>query len=128
MEVWYTKRTSKLVDVGEVKSGFHIGPSDTFSMQVDLVSYADKTKDIFLTMELEFLEGSVGKDAQETLLDISSCGGQGVKISEQGSTNSTSGKMVFTESGVVIGAKGHLHVSLTSFFFLLVSGLLCLLM
>jgi len=80
-----------------------------------LLLYAPTAKKMYLTMELEYLEGIVGKDAQETLLDISACGGQGVKISQAGETNSTSGKLTFTENGVILVAKGHLHVSFFRF-------------
>jgi len=103
VEVWYTNRE------GETKGGFHVGANDRFSMQVDLVSYAPTTKQIYLTMELEYLKGKVGQDARESLLDITGCGGQSIKVSETGPTNSTSGKFTFTETGTILGAKGHLH-------------------
>jgi hypothetical protein len=116
VEVWYTKRSAGSVE-GEILNGYHVGEKDVFSIQIVLVSYAPATKKIYLTMELEYLEGIVGKDTQETLLDISACGGTGLKISQAGETNSTSGKLTFTENGVILVAKGHLHVS---FFVLMV--------
>jgi hypothetical protein len=78
-------------------------------MNVDLVSYAPTTKDIYLTMDLEYMKGKVGQDSQETLLDVSMCGGTSVRAPSSGPATSKSGTMKFSKSGTILVAKGHLH-------------------
>lgn len=107
VDVWYTNRE------GETKGGFHIGSADRFMMNVDLVSYAPANKQIYLTMDMEYLHGKVGADARESLLSVTGCGVPTIKISQTGPTNTTSAKYTFTEDGTILGAKGHLHVCIT---------------
>jgi len=101
--VWYTARD------GSHASGFHIGSADSFMMNIDLVSYAPASKQIYLTMDLEYLPGVVGSDARETLLSVTGCGVSSIKISTTGPTNTTSSKYTFVEDGTILAAKGHLH-------------------
>jgi len=107
VDVWYTNRE------GDPKGGFKVGKADTFRMNADLVSYLTEDKEIYLTMELEYLKGTPSSlgDASETLLSVTECGGPSIKISSTGPTNTTSKPITFTESGTILGAKGHLHVS-----------------
>jgi len=101
--VWYTNKD------GSHSGGFHIGAADSFSMNADLVSLNPGTSQIYLTMDMEYLPGKVGSDTQETLLSVDSCGGQKLRTSTTGPTNSTSGRYTFRQSGSIIVAKGHLH-------------------
>jgi len=101
--VWYTNKE------GKNNAGFHIGPSDSFSMNADLVSLNTASTQIYLAVELEYLTGRVGSDSAETLLSVDSCGGQKLRTSTSGPTNSTSGRYTFKQSGSIILAKGHLH-------------------
>jgi len=101
--VWYTTK-DKTHD-----GGFHIGPSDTFWMNADLVSLNTGSTQVYMTLELEYLQGKVGSDSQETLLTVETCGGQRLKTSNTGPTISTSGKYTFKENGKLVLAKGHLH-------------------
>lgn len=101
VDVWYTNRE------GETKSGFHIGANDNFGMNMDVVSYAPANKQIYLTLELEYLKGIHGLDATQTLLSVA-CNRQ-IKIASAGATNTTSGEYKFTQDGTILVAKGHLH-------------------
>jgi len=103
VEVWYTTRD------GAHEGGFHVGPSDTFMMQIDLVSYKKEASKVYVTMEMEYLPGIVGPDTRESLLSVTGCGVPSIKISESGPTNTTSSKYTFLEDGQILGAKGHLH-------------------
>ena len=106
--VWYTARD------GSSPSGFHVGANDNFMANVDLVNYAAEKK-VYLTMELEYMKGKTGMDATETLLSVTGCGVASIKLSQTGPTNTTSGKYTFTQDGEILGAKGHLHVSIAYF-------------
>lgn len=101
--VWYTKKD------GSHSGGFHIGPADSFTMNADLVSLNPGTSQVYLTMDMEYLPGIVGPDTQETLLSVDSCGGQRLRTSSAGPTNSTSARYTFKQNGSIIVAKGHLH-------------------
>jgi hypothetical protein len=103
VEVWYTTRD------GAHQGGFHVGASDSFMMQIDLVSYKKEASKAYVTMEMEYLPGVIGPDTRETLLSVTGCGVGSIKISESGPTNTTSSKYTFTEDGQILGAKGHLH-------------------
>jgi len=101
--VWYTTKD------GSHSGGFHIGSSDSFAMNADLVSLNAGSSQVYLTMDMEYLPGKVGHDTQETLLSVETCGGQRLRTSATGPTNSTSGKYTFKQNGSIIVAKGHLH-------------------
>jgi len=89
--------------------GFHIGPNDSFMMNADLVSLNSQATPTYLLLELEYLPGIVGSDSEETLLTVESCGGQRIRTSNTGPTQSTSGKYTFKQNGKIVLAKGHLH-------------------
>jgi hypothetical protein len=101
--VWYTTRD------GKHGGGFFIGPKDTFMMNADLVNYNAEEKEVFITMELEYLNGQIGSDTRDTLLSVTGCGNPTINIDPTGPTNTTSGKYTFVEDGKIIFAKGHLH-------------------
>jgi len=102
-DVWYTTRD------GSHQGGFHVGPTDSFSLQIDLVSYQKAASQVYVAMDLEYLPGIVGPDTRESLLSVTGCGVPSIKISQTGPTNTTSAKYVFSEDGAILGAKGHLH-------------------
>jgi len=101
--VWYTTKDKSH------NGGYHIGSSDKFMMNADLVSLNTAATPTYLLLELEYLPGKVGSDSEETLLTVESCGGQRIKTSNTGPTSSTSGKYTFKENGKIVLAKGHLH-------------------
>lgn len=103
IDVWYTAK-----DGGHM-GGFHIGSSDTFMLNADLVSYADGPSQVYVTLDTEYLKGQVGGDAREMLLSVTGCGNSAIKLSETGPTSTKSGVFTFTEDGMLLGAKGHLH-------------------
>lgn len=107
--VWYTSQD------GSLAGGFHIGRSDRFTMNADLVSMNSESSQVYITMELEYLTGQVGSDARETLLNIGSCGGGRLRTSTSGPTNTTSGQYTFKEDGKIILGKGHMHVCSPAF-------------
>ena len=56
---------------GKYNSGYHMGKSEKFTVQYDLVNYKAKPMDIYLNLEYEYLPGIVGKDAGHTLKSVS---------------------------------------------------------
>jgi hypothetical protein len=102
-DVWYT------TEDGQHQGGFHIGAADAFMLQIDLVNYQKAATKVYVTMNLEYLNGIVGPDTRETLLSVTGCGVPSIKISDSGPTNTTSAKYTILEDGEILGAKGHLH-------------------
>jgi hypothetical protein len=101
--VYYTDKD------GSHSGGFHVGRTDSFSMNADLVNLNTASTQIYLTLDIEYLPGIVGTDSRETLLSVESCGGSWIRTSTTGATNSTSGKYTFKENGSIVLGKGHLH-------------------
>jgi hypothetical protein len=58
IDVWYTSKT------GGHLGGFHIGSADTFMMNADLVSYAEEKRQVYITLDTEYLRGIQGGDAR----------------------------------------------------------------
>jgi len=101
--VWYTNPK------GEKINGFHIGPADRFLMNADLVSLNSRPTSIYIAFDIEYVQGLVGSDSRETLLDVSQCGGGRINANAGRATSTKSGRHTFKESGSIILAKGHLH-------------------
>jgi hypothetical protein len=45
---------------GSFKSGFQMGPQHKLLVQSDFMNYSNTTKDIYMTVDLEYLDGHVG--------------------------------------------------------------------
>ena len=45
----------------------------------------------------------------KTIVVSATCGAGGIKMSNAGSTNTTSGKFYMMEDGRIMGARGHIH-------------------
>jgi len=93
---------------GTQNTGYHIGPNDKFNAWAQIVNYNKEPKDIYITYDLEWVPGIVGKDVKTVLLSVTSCG-SAIKMSDRGPTNTTSGKFYFMEPGKVFRVRGHLH-------------------
>jgi hypothetical protein len=46
---------------GKYNSGFHVGTADKFLLNADLVNYNNVTKEVYLTFDIEYIDGVVGK-------------------------------------------------------------------
>lgn len=46
---------------GKYNSGFHVRTADRFMLWADLVNYNNATKDIYITFDIEYVDGIVGK-------------------------------------------------------------------
>jgi hypothetical protein len=46
---------------GKFNSGFHVGAEHKFMVWADLVNYNNVTKDIYITFDIEYVDGIVGK-------------------------------------------------------------------
>jgi len=101
--VWYTSPD------GKHNGGYHLGAADTIVMNIDLVNANTQAKEVYLTVDYEYLPGKVGSDTRDVLLSATGCGEPSIKISTSGPTNTTSGKYTFVEDGTIVFAKGHLH-------------------
>jgi hypothetical protein len=55
---------------GKYNSGYHMGGKDQFVVQTDLVNYNEKNVDTYVTFEIEYLEGKVGKDAVNSVVSV----------------------------------------------------------
>jgi hypothetical protein len=58
---------------GSYPSGFHIGSDDKFLLQTDLVNYNNESRTVYVTFDLEYVDGHVGADAVTNLLSVTGC-------------------------------------------------------
>ncbi|KAK3079380.1 hypothetical protein LTS18_005003 [Coniosporium uncinatum] len=94
---------------GKFASGYHVGADDKFSVIADLVNYDPKPREVFLSLDIEYLPGQVGDDADITLLSVGGCRPTLPKVDPAGPVNTTSQKFTFYEDGNILWAQGHLH-------------------
>jgi hypothetical protein len=58
---------------GRYNSGFFVGQNDNFMHQIDLVNYKPETRNVYVTYDVEYLDGHVGADASAGLLSVTGC-------------------------------------------------------
>jgi hypothetical protein len=98
---------------GKRNTGYHIQAGDVFSGWAEIVNYNKVAKQIYVYYDLEWVPGIVGDDVKTVTLTATCGGSPGIKLSQNGPTNTTSGKFYFMEDGAVLGARGHLHGTFT---------------
>lgn len=65
---------------GNYPSGYTMRGKDRIILLSDFVNFNNVTKDVYITMDLEYVDGHVGKDAASALLSVTSCLGQDVNM------------------------------------------------
>jgi len=93
---------------GNLPAGYHIKSGDTFNYWAQLVNYNKEPAKVYVTFDTEWVPGLLGQDMKNIVL-TATCGGGRIKMSEAGSTNTTSGKFYMMEEGRIMGARGHIH-------------------
>lgn len=58
---------------GKYKSGYFIGPKFILMNQMDLVNLNPESKKVYVTYEIEYVDGHVGADASATLMSVTGC-------------------------------------------------------
>jgi hypothetical protein len=95
---------------GTYKSGFFVGPQDKFTLQADLVNYNEESKVVYVTYDIEYVEGHVGADAVATLLNVAGCGqdhnvtGSAIALSKTGPAVTESKRFAILADGKIISA------------------------
>ncbi|KAF2667473.1 hypothetical protein BT63DRAFT_472205 [Microthyrium microscopicum] len=89
---------------GKYNSGFHFR-TPSLGIQYDLVNYNKTSRRVYLDLELEYLDGLIGKDAGHVMKSV-----QGTpKVSKSGAATTTSKTMTVTEDATIVWARGHIH-------------------
>jgi len=96
---------------GSYPAGFQLGAKDRFILLGDYVNYNNVSKDVYVTMDLEYVDGWVGKDAVSALLSVTSCQSEDVKMGAAGSgpAETISNSFEIFVDGYIVTAKGHMH-------------------
>jgi len=94
---------------GTRNTGYHIGAQDSFTGWAQLVNYNKEAKKVYVFYDLEWVPGLVGDDVKTATLSATCGGSPGIKLSQTGPTNTTSGKFYFMDDGKILGGRGHLH-------------------
>lgn len=58
---------------GSYDSGFHLLPTSTLAVQMELVNYSNVTKNLFTTIEYEYVEGIHGQPVVPNLIPVTGC-------------------------------------------------------
>jgi hypothetical protein len=87
---------------GTFNSGFYIGPNDQFLINSDLVNYNADSKEVYVTMDIEFVPGKVGLEAFPNLLSVVGCKMLEPKISKTGPTETVSRKFPILIDGYIL--------------------------
>ena len=90
---------------GKFDSGFHLGLNDNILIIADLVNYDEKSRDVYLTFDLEYIDGQVGKDATSELLSVGGCNLlAGPKVSKDAETSTKSPSFSILQDGYIVSA------------------------
>jgi hypothetical protein len=94
----------------QLNTGYYVQTTFSFNMNAVLVNEENVKKDVYITMELEYVPGKIEGDTRDVLLMSGPCRNpMQVKTSEKETTMTESGNYFFTEAGTIVYAKGHLH-------------------
>lgn len=96
---------------GKFDSGFHIGANDKFLINLDLVNYNVDNKQVFVTMDIEYMEGKHGLDSQPNLLNVVGCKLNEPKISTEGPAETASRKFPILVDGSILWISVYLNPS-----------------
>jgi hypothetical protein len=87
---------------GPYPAGFHIGANYMFMLQTDLVNYNTESKIVYVTFDLEYVDGHVGADAETNLLSVTGCKIAEPKLNKTGLAATDSQKFPMLEDGHII--------------------------
>jgi hypothetical protein len=87
---------------GKYESGFLVGKDDIFALTTDLVNYNNVTKNIYVSMDIEWVEGHVGQDAIPNLISVTGCKLAEPKLSKDGPAVTESQKFPILVDGSLI--------------------------
>jgi hypothetical protein len=97
--VWYTTPD------GKEDSGYYIGPSgNKIWIQSEVVTYRTTPQQVYMTLDLEWMPGKVGRDSLFTLLLVTGCTGIGY-FSKEPQNNMTSGEFPIQSDGKLINVR-----------------------
>lgn len=92
--------------------GYHVGPKDEYLIQLDAVNYLNETRILYMSLEIEYLEGLVGDDVSQVLLSVQGCeyGGETgtIKLSEKGVAETKSLRFPVRFDGKIVSASKNL--------------------
>jgi stress up-regulated protein Nod 19 len=94
---------------GSIESGFHIDEKTKFILQYDLVNYNVETKKVYVTLDMEYVEGQIGMEATSDLLSVTGCKIAEPKTDPNGAITTESKSFPVLVDGTIVGIKGHLH-------------------
>jgi hypothetical protein len=89
---------------GQFNAGYHIGPEDNFLAWAQIVNYNKKETKVYIAYDLEYIPSLVGVNTKGVLVSVTGCAMKGIKTSNAGPTNTTSGKWTFYEDGNILVA------------------------
>jgi hypothetical protein len=96
---WYTTPD------GKMDSGYYISANTTLAVQAEVVNYYTKPQKIYLTMDMEYLPGKVGRDSMSTLVSVTGCNSTPGWRTNKAQMNMTSGEYPILQDGTIINAR-----------------------
>lgn len=94
---------------GSYPSGFQIGDDDKFLLQTDLVNYNTDSRTVYVTFDIEYVEGHIGADAVTNLLSMTGYRVEEPKLNKTGPAITDSKKFPVLEDGHIVAMRGHMH-------------------
>ena len=98
---------------GRFKSGYYIGEEQKmFRMQAELINYRDTNTTLYITTEIEYVDGNLPgySDTSVSLLSVTGCKSPDFRVPNgQTQYNASSPSVHIPQDGYIINAKGHMH-------------------
>jgi hypothetical protein len=89
---------------GTYGSGFYVGENDKFLHWVDLVNYRSEARAVYVSYDIEYLDGKVGVDASASLMSVTGCAGshKGLNLNKTGVSITKSPPYTMTVDGEIV--------------------------
>jgi hypothetical protein len=97
---------------GKFNSGYFVGPDMVLLNLIDLVNYNAESKKVYVTFDIEYVNGHVGSDAAATLMSVTGCnnavsespGSPSIKLDKNGIAITESPRFAVTRDSKIVAA------------------------
>jgi hypothetical protein len=87
---------------GSFNSGFHVDPKTQILVQSDFLNYNNHSVPVYITLDLEYVDGQHGLDAISALVSVKGCKLEGPDISHDGPAETMSQQFPVLSNGTLI--------------------------
>ncbi|KAF2670695.1 hypothetical protein BT63DRAFT_438319 [Microthyrium microscopicum] len=99
-------------DDPKFSGGYYLGKGDRVALFAEIVNYANTTRDVYTTLDMEYVEGKTQYEVSAEAISVTQCDGTSIGLKPaagQMKFGAVSKEMTIQMDGVLFGSRGHLH-------------------